>query len=286
MMRIFISSIRALSILLQWCRASHLRCLQPPAEPPAVALMEIDENLNIAQTGATVADFFAACKKTTIPAFVVSSEAEATAISAYLNDNQIIDAIVVADSANAGLVKQVRKACPTVRGAIRFASVADRSAVLRTINENLAFIAISSEPVDVQTVSYFHLRQRALWCVAADAGDIYTSIAAGWSGIISADAEAVYDVYEGITACTVTGQALPIGHRGYAVTVPENTLAAFRAAMEQGCLAVETDLRISADGESFLMHNNILDYATDYETRTDEFTKSNVGSSYTIAELK
>ena len=253
---------------------------------PAVALMEIDENLNIASTGTTVADFFVSCKKTTIPAFVIDSQAEATALSAYLNDNGIIDAFVVADSANAALVKQVRKACPTVRGAIRFESISDNSAVLRTINENLAYVAISAEPVSVETVSYFHLRQRAVWCEAADAGDIYSSIAAGWSGIISADTEAVYDVYEGITARTVTGQALPIGHRGYAATVPENTLAAFRAAMEQGCLAVETDLRISADGEIFLMHNNTLDYATDYENRTAEFTKSNVGSSYTIAELK
>ena len=253
---------------------------------PAVALMEIDENLNIGATGATVAEYFATYKKTTIPAFVIDSEAEAEAISAYLNDNGIIDAFVVADSANASLVKTVRQACPTVRGAIRFESIADNSAVLRTINENLAYIAISAAPVDVETISYFHLRQRAVWCMAADAGDIYHSIAAGWSGIISADTETVYDVYEGITARTVTGQALPIGHRGYAVTVPENTLAAFQAAMEQGCLAVETDLRISADGEIFLMHNNTLDYATDYENRTDEFTKGNVGSSYTIAELK
>ena len=253
---------------------------------PAVALMEIDENLNIASTGATVEDFFASCKKTTIPAFVIDSQVEAEAISAYLNGNGIIDAFVVADSENAALVKQVRKTCPTVRGAIRFESISDNSAVLRTINENLAYVAISAEPVSVETVSYFHLRQRALWCETAGTGDIYSSIAAGWSGIISADTEAVYDVYEGITARTVTGQALPIGHRGYAVTVPENTLAAFRAAMEQGCLAVETDLRISADGEIFLLHNNTLDYATDYESRTDEFTKGNVGSSYTVAELK
>ena len=253
---------------------------------PAVAMMEIDENLNIAATGKTVADYFAAYKKTTIPAFVIDSEAEANSLIAYINGNNIIDAIVVADSANAALVKAVRQACPYVRGAIRFESVTDNAAILRTINENLAYIAISAEPASVETVSYFHLRQRALWCEAATAGDIYSSIAAGWSGIISADTETVYDVYESITERTVTGQALPIGHRGYAATVPENTLAAFRAAMEQGCLAVETDLRISADGEIFLMHNNTLDYATDYENRTSEFTKGNVGSSYTIAELK
>ena len=253
---------------------------------PAVAMMEIDESLNIAQTGKTVADFFASCKKTTIPAFVIDSDAEADALIAYLNNNNVIDAIVVADRENAALVKKVRKACPMVRGAIRFENVSDSSAVLSTINENLAFIAISNTPVAVETVSYFHLRQRALWCVASNEGDVYSAIAAGWSGIISADTEAIYDVYEGITARTVTGQALPIGHRGFATAVPENTLAAFQAAMDQGCLAVETDLRISADGEIFLMHNNTLDYATDYENRTDVFTKGNVGSSYTIAELK
>ena len=254
---------------------------------PAVALMEIDASLNIEGVNATVADFFASYINTVIPAFVVDSQAEADALIAYLNEYKIIDAFVVADSENAGLVKSVRQACPQVRGAIRFDAISDNQAVLNTVNENLAYVAISETPVALETVTYFHLRQRAVWCVDADTADMYQSIAAGWSGMISPDTDAVYDLYESITDITVTGQALPIAHRGEHITSPENTLEAFRSAVNNyGVLAVETDLRLTADGDLILDHDGSLDRTTDYENRKDEFTKGNLTSSYTVEELK
>lgn len=254
---------------------------------PAVALMEIDESLNIEGVNSTVADFFATYINTVIPAFQVDSQAEADALIAYLNENKIIDAFVVADSENAALVKSVRQACPQVRGAIRFDAISDNQAVLNTVNENLAYVAISETPVALETVTYFHLRQRAVWCVAADTADMYQAIAAGWSGMISADTDAVYDLYESITEITITGQALPIAHRGEHINTPENTLEAFRSAIDNyGVLAVETDLRLTADGDIILDHDGSLDRTTDYENRTDVFTKGNLTSSYTVEELK
>ena len=254
---------------------------------PAVALMEIDESLNIEGANSTVAAFYETCGNTTIPAFVVDSQAEADALIAFLNHNKIIDAFVVADSENAALVKAVRQACPAVRGAIRFDSIDDNQKVLNTVNENLAYIAISKTPVALETVTYFHLRQRAVWCEAADTADMYSAIAAGWSGMISTDTAAVYDFYESIQNITVTGQALPIAHRGEHINTPENTLEAFRSAVENyGVLAVETDLRLTADGDIILDHDGSLDRTTDYENRTGEFTKGNLTSSYTVAELK
>ncbi len=254
---------------------------------PAVALMEIDESLNIGTTGATVEDYLATYKEIIIPAFVVDSQAEADALIACLNENKIIDAFVVADSENAALVKRVRQACPQVRGAIRFENITDNQAVLNTVNENLAYVAISETPVALETVTYFHLRQRGVWCEAAGTADMYQAIAAGWSGMISADTDAVYDLYESITDITVTGQALPIAHRGEHITTPENTLEAFRSAVNNyGVLAVETDLRLTADGDIILDHDGSLDRTTDYENRTDVFTKGNLTSSYTVEELK
>ena len=254
---------------------------------PAVALMEIDESLNIEGVNSTVADFFATYINTVIPAFVVDSQTEADALIAYLNENKIIDAFVVADSENAALVKHVRQACPQVRGAIRFDAISDNQAVLNTVNENLAYVAISETPVALETVTYFHLRQRAVWCVAADTADMYQAIAAGWSGMISTDTDAVYDFYASITEITITGQALPIAHRGEHITTPENTLEAFRSAVNNyGVLAVETDLRLTADGDIILDHDGSLDRTTDYENRTDVFTKGNLTSSYTVEELK
>ena len=254
---------------------------------PAVALMEIDENLNIEGTGATVEAFYETCGDTTIPAFVIDSQAEVDALIAFISHNQIIDAFVAADSANAALVKAVRQACPKIRGVIRFENITDNQTVLNTINENLAYVAISEAPVGLETVTYFHLRQRAVWCEAVDTADMYQAIAAGWSGMISTDTDAVYDLYESITDITITGQALPIAHRGEHINTPENTLEAFRSAVENyGVLAVETDLRLTADGDIILDHDGSLDRTTDYENRTDVFTKGNLTSSYTVEELK
>jgi glycerophosphoryl diester phosphodiesterase len=50
---------------------------------------------------------------------------------------------------------------------------------------------------------------------------------------------------------------LIISHRGYHVTLPENTLAAFAAAAEMGVDGIETDLRVSADGQLILFHDRL-----------------------------
>ena len=39
-----------------------------------------------------------------------------------------------------------------------------------------------------------------------------------------------------------------IAHRGFAVSAPQNSLSAFRAAGERGFWAIETDVRAAGDG--------------------------------------
>lgn len=48
---------------------------------------------------------------------------------------------------------------------------------------------------------------------------------------------------------------LDIAHRGASLEAAENTLAAFRLAVEQGADMVETDLHLAADGEIVLVHD-------------------------------
>ncbi|MBQ9079587.1 MAG: hypothetical protein IJY27_00775 [Clostridia bacterium] len=51
-------------------------------------------------------------------------------------------------------------------------------------------------------------------------------------------------------------------HRGWCAKYPENTMQAFRAAVELGVDQVETDVRVSADGELVLIHDATLDRTT------------------------
>lgn len=54
-----------------------------------------------------------------------------------------------------------------------------------------------------------------------------------------------------------------IGHRGAAGEAPENTLASFRLAAEQGSHMVELDIHMSEDGKLIVCHDDTLDRTTD-----------------------
>ena len=53
-----------------------------------------------------------------------------------------------------------------------------------------------------------------------------------------------------------------IAHRGAGTLAPENTLAAFRLGAEHGFGMFECDVKLSADGEPFLLHDSELDRTT------------------------
>lgn len=48
------------------------------------------------------------------------------------------------------------------------------------------------------------------------------------------------------------------GHRGARALAPENTLAGIRAGIRAGATAIETDVRLSADGALVLWHDQVL----------------------------
>lgn len=53
-----------------------------------------------------------------------------------------------------------------------------------------------------------------------------------------------------------------IAHRGASAMAPENTMAAFRLALEQGATWIETDVKLTHDGVPILMHDDTLDRTT------------------------
>jgi glycerophosphoryl diester phosphodiesterase len=55
---------------------------------------------------------------------------------------------------------------------------------------------------------------------------------------------------------------LVVAHRGASGLAPENTLAAFRLALELGTSAVECDVHLSADGAPLIIHDDRVDRTT------------------------
>jgi glycerophosphoryl diester phosphodiesterase len=70
---------------------------------------------------------------------------------------------------------------------------------------------------------------------------------------------------------------LVVAHRGASARAPENTLAAFRLAIDTGAPAVECDVHLSADGVPVVIHDERVDRTT---------TGSGRVSSLTAAELR
>lgn len=54
-----------------------------------------------------------------------------------------------------------------------------------------------------------------------------------------------------------------IAHRGHSIGAPEQTLAAFRIALEHGVSMIEADVRRTADGVLVLLHDRTVDRTTD-----------------------
>jgi glycerophosphoryl diester phosphodiesterase len=68
-----------------------------------------------------------------------------------------------------------------------------------------------------------------------------------------------------------------IAHRGAGKLAPENTLAAFRLGASHGYTAFECDVKLSADGVPFLLHDDRLERTTSGQGVAGERTWSELG---------
>ena len=66
-----------------------------------------------------------------------------------------------------------------------------------------------------------------------------------------------------------------IAHRGLDETYPENTLTAFKAALEKG-MAIEIDVRGTKDDELIVLHDDTVDRTTDGAGRVAQMTLTEV----------
>ncbi len=83
----------------------------------------------------------------------------------------------------------------------------------------------------------------------------------------------------------IAEKPLIIAHRGAAYLAPENTMLAFQKADEVGAHGWEVDVRISIDGEFFLMHDTNLKRTTNVATVFPEKIDEDA-CSFTIVELR
>ena len=77
---------------------------------------------------------------------------------------------------------------------------------------------------------------------------------------------------------SVLGLAAPVitYHRGYSSCAPENTMAAFEAALEDGSPRIELDVQMTADGVAVVTHDTSLRRCTGYNANIYDLTYAQV----------
>jgi len=87
------------------------------------------------------------------------------------------------------------------------------------------------------------------------------------------------------------GGVILLAHRGYSAKYPENTILAFRKALEAGADGVELDVWLSRDGKVVVMHDETIDRTSNLHGRLkdmtlDELSKAELGMGQRIPLLE
>lgn len=81
---------------------------------------------------------------------------------------------------------------------------------------------------------------------------------------------------------------LSVAHRGHSIAYPENTLEAYRKAIELGVEMIECDVNITSDGKLVMIHDSTLDRTTTGSGRVssatwDDVQKLDAGGKFNAA---
>lgn len=66
------------------------------------------------------------------------------------------------------------------------------------------------------------------------------------------------------------------GHRGASGYAPQNTMAAFKIALEQGCQGIEVDAQLTKDGEVVICHDWAIDKVSDGKGKIEKYTLNEI----------
>lgn len=78
------------------------------------------------------------------------------------------------------------------------------------------------------------------------------------------------------TAAHRIGLPMVSAHRGASKIAPENTIAAFRSAINLGANFIEIDVRTTSDGAQVIMHDGLLKRTTGLDARVDKTSLSTI----------
>ena len=129
------------------------------------------------------------------------------------------------------------------------------------------FCVMTGQHATLHNVHELQALALAVWVMPGEETDaeILKAVTSGANGIITTDSANVTRIINKYFAPnTMSRVPILIGHRGNPSQKPENSLASFRTAMENGADVFEIDVEITKDGHIIIMHDNTLNRTTNY----------------------
>ena len=271
-------------------------------ELPASVILTVDETLSVlgendASLG-TLSEIYTADVAEKMLLVVRPETSEAlTAFAAYEKENSIEEFAVLSDDVL--LLNKAMTECPEAYLFLetgKMYTLEEYQAALQRANlVGAQVIVLNGETCEAEYVRYLQARFKSVW-VHTDGSETAVADAVGYGayGIIAPQAAPVYGVYKKIAsaaeAYTGTGNLSILArspfiaaHRGDTAVYSENTVGAVTDAAKTGSTHVEIDIRLTADNQIVLLHDDSIQYAL---RNPDGSAASGFVSKMTLQQLK
>lgn len=213
-----------------------------------------------------------------IPAFRITTNAQAESLAIFLRGRSLRDAYAV--SSNLAVLKHATDNWQYIRG------VADYSAATNPDLESIRAEALGKgvkvlilpEDTSGAEITQLQAQLSAVWLtVSAGKTATVTAINKGVYGIITPDravTESCYTSY--YTGNTQIRTPVVVGQKGNPSAAPENTVMGAQLAFSNGANGVEVDVYRTSDNFPIVMHDETLDRTTNGIGKVTEKTKNQI----------
>lgn len=261
---------------------------------PASVFLSIDENLAVlGKDGETLGNFSeiyeSQIKGKAMPVVCPDTSAAFDAFAAYASGKNITDLAIASESV--AVLSKVKSELSARAYYIALASSTDDC--LREIGKANAVgaqvLIFSAEETNAEYIRFIQARFKCVWVdTDGSAEQIADAVGQGAYGIIAPDAAKVFEVYGKIGSAKEKNYILSrapyiAAHRGDTTVHSENTVGAIEDAARIGATHVEIDIRLTADEQIVLLHDDDIRYAL-----RDDAGNPAAGyvSKLTLAQLK
>ena len=206
-------------------------------------------------------------EKNVIAEFRFDKASQVDLLVSALDSTKVPEAVVISE--DPAIVKAARNKKKTViRGIVDYTAEVDAKDVYALYEKAAGAYAqgvlLPYALATKETVAAFQIYELAVWAcgtgISSDESAAWL-IASGANAVVSDNPALIASVQTTLFTKknSITRTPVWTAHRGYFASVPENSMAAFRAGYENGADQLECDIHLTSDGVLVICHDGTID---------------------------